>query len=248
MKGKRFVKDYVNGWLKRRGYRIALDRTVPSTHWLVHALENAQLKPNTVFDIGVAKGTPWLYDAFAQAKFYLVDPTKESLPHMQTLSRRLNAEIFNVALGEKPGSTEIIIREDADIGASSVFEEYGGHVVAERYSVPIERFDEKFNEFLRPAVCKVDVQGAELGVLRGMGVKLHDLDIIVVETSLIATLRGEAPEFGDVVDFFKSENWVLFDIVGMARRPLDSALAQIDAVFVPAHSPLRTDRRWKPDA
>jgi hypothetical protein len=33
--------------------------------------------------------------------------------------------------------------------------------------------------------------------------------------------------------------FVLFDIVAVNRRPLDLALAQMDAVFVPKTSPLR---------
>jgi len=28
--------------------------------------------PQTIFDVGVAKGTPWLYDAFPDAYFVLV--------------------------------------------------------------------------------------------------------------------------------------------------------------------------------
>jgi hypothetical protein len=37
----------------------------------------------TIFHIGVADGTPWLYETFPDAKSHLIDPTRESLPHMQ---------------------------------------------------------------------------------------------------------------------------------------------------------------------
>lgn len=59
--------------------------------------------PKTVIDIGVAYGTPDLYDAYPQAKYILVDPTRESLPHMQSISKRMNASILNIALGDKKG-------------------------------------------------------------------------------------------------------------------------------------------------
>ena len=77
------------------------------------------------------------------------------------------------------------------------------------------------------------------------GVKeiLPQIDIIIVETSLITTLKGEAPEFAAVCGFLKEQGFVLFDIVGIIRRPLDDALAQVDAVFVPEHSCLRCDKR-----
>jgi hypothetical protein len=38
--------------------------------------------------------------------------------------------------------------------------------------------------------------------------------------------------------------FVLCDIVAVNRRPLDLALAQMDAVFVPETSPVRRDHRW----
>ena len=81
-------------------------------------------------------------------------------------------------------------------------------------------------------------------VLRGMGKRIQEIDIFIVETSLIATLEGDAPEFAAITDHMHDHGFVLYDIVGMTRRPLDRALAQIDAVFVREVSPLRADRRW----
>jgi hypothetical protein len=37
----------------------------------------------------------------------------------------------------------------------------------------------------------------------------------------------------------------IYDIISLRRRPLDGALAQIDLVFVPDKSPLRSDHRWR---
>jgi hypothetical protein len=34
------------------------------------------------------------------------------------------------------------------------------------------------------------------------------------------------------------------DIIGLKRRPLDGATAQVDLLFVPETAPLRADRRW----
>ena len=39
--------------------------------------------------------------------------------------------------------------------------------------------------------------------------------------------------------------FVVADIVGMTRRPLDGATAQLDLLFLPEEdSPVRRDRRW----
>jgi FkbM family methyltransferase len=234
-------KRAINRILMRLGHRIDHDSIIPRFDRLASAINGAGLRPRTVFDIGVAAGTPWLYDAWPEAKYFLVDPTPQSLPVMRALSERINSEVLNFALGNLDGTAMIKIRGDHSV--SSLFDEVGEAEILEELEVPVRRFDSVMREFERPALLKMDVQGAEIMVLEGMGNRLQELDVVIVETSLIATLKG-GPEFGDVVALMKTSNFVLFDITGVLRRPLDQALAQIDAVFVPADSPLRCDHRW----
>jgi hypothetical protein len=80
-------------------------------------------------------------------------------------------------------------------------------------------------------------------VLEGMTGKLAELDALVVETSTIATVKGGA-EISAVVRFLSEHGFVVADIIGLKRRPLDGATAQVDLLFVPEGSPVRADRRW----
>ena len=107
----------------------------------------------------------------------------------------------------------------------------------------MRRFDSLFQDFARPALCKIDVQGAELMVLRGLGVRARAIDVVIVEASTISTLEG-APEIFDIVAEMRSLGFVIYDILGLRRRPLDNALAQVDLLFVPESSPFRADHRW----
>jgi FkbM family methyltransferase len=234
-------KRLINRFLATVGHRIDFSSIIPQFDRLVAHLDRAGLTPVTVFDIGVADGTPWIYNAYPDAKYFLIDPTPQSLPFMHSWAKRLNAEVLSVALGNSDGRVKIKVRPEHS--GSSIFEEVGEAEILEEVEVPIRRFDRVVNSFQRPALAKIDVQGAELMVLEGMGNRLQDLDCIIVETSLIATLHG-GPEFADVVALLKDGGFVLFDITGIVRRPLDQALAQIDAVFVPENSRLRSDHRW----
>lgn len=215
----------------------------PAPSWRIAAavLKRHGFQPRTIFDIGVAFGTFDLYREFPDAFYYLVDPTHESLPYMRHLAGQLDCEVLNVALADHDGELEIEIRDD--IQGSTFFEEVGPRTVRRREAVAVRRFDTLVGPFDRPALAKIDVQGSELTVLQGMGERIRDIDAIVVETSTLATIKS-GPEIGDVIAYLKSRGFVMFDLVGFGRRPLDGALAQLDALFVPDESPLRADRRW----
>ena len=109
--------------------------------------------------------------------------------------------------------------------------------------MPLRRFDRLFSAFERPALYKIDVQGAEMMVLAGMGDRIAEIDVFIVETSTIATVKDGA-EMAEVIGFMQQRGFVVADIVGLKRRPLDGATAQVDLMFVREDAPLRSDRRW----
>jgi FkbM family methyltransferase len=234
------VKRAINILLKSINHVVVHRDHVGSVDRFVSAVHRAGLSPKTVIDVGVAFGTPWLYEGFKGAKLHLVDPTRESLPHMQEISRRIGAEIHNIALGEKSGAMEIALRKT--IVHATLMKDVTGPEVTSRYAVPIVRFDELFPTVESPAFCKIDVEGAEMMVLRGMGEQIHSLDGIVVETSMIPLYEGGA-DFSELIQFMASNGFAFYDFAGVNRRPFDGALHQIDAFFVPNKSPLRV-RRW----
>ena len=235
------MKRRINALLRPTGHAFAHEGVVPSFERFAEHLRKYALAPAMVFDIGIAEGTPWLYEAFPTASYILCDPTRESLPHMQKWAKSLRAQIWHFALGEEETTLEINVRRE--IGGSTFFKEIGKSEITARYQVPVKRFDAVAGEIERPALCKIDVQGAELAVLRGMGERLRELDAVIVETSVIATIE-QGPELPEVMAFMRERDFTPFEIVGITRRPLDQALPQIDLVFVPEDSRLRSDRRW----
>jgi FkbM family methyltransferase len=222
---------------------VSIDRIsrAPSWEYTFHQLEKSGLRPRTVFDIGVARGTPWLYAAFPDATFHLIDPTRESLPFMERIAKRYKAHVHNIALADRNTEMEIVVR--GDIGCSALFEEVGEADVITRYMVPVRTFGQITQEFERPALVKIDVQGAEMLLLQGLVDRLAEIDAIIIEVSTIATVHG-GPEMAEVIGFFAKQDWSVADILSLGRRPLDGALAQVDLLFVPNDSPMRRDKRW----
>jgi FkbM family methyltransferase len=232
---------YLKDRLRRHIPRLPRRATAPSWRQSFRLLDRYGFRPNMVFDIGVAYGTFELYDAFPKAFYHLIDPTSESLHHMRRLERQLNCRIHQVALGDRDGEVDIEIRPD--IQAATLLEDTTAREVLRHDRVPMKRLDRLVNDIERPSLCKIDVQGAELMVLEGMTGCIESMDAVIVETSTIASLKG-GPEVHDIVHFMHGHGFVVSDILGMVRRPLDGATAQLDLLFLPQNSPMRADRRW----
>lgn len=57
--------------------------------------------PKTVFDIGVADGTPELYKAYSRAKFFLVDPVSDFKRALEEVPNQSACRVYRMAAGEK---------------------------------------------------------------------------------------------------------------------------------------------------
>jgi FkbM family methyltransferase len=235
-------KRAANTLLKKFGHAIEREGVIPSFDRFADMLADRGLEPKTIVDIGVAAGTPWLYRRWPDARYFLVDPTPQSLPHMTAWSKRLKADVMNCAFGEEEGQGKIKIR--ANHAGSSMYEEIGEAEIVEEVVVPVRRFDEMIPAGISlPLLVKIWVQGAELKVLRGMGKWFDRVEVIIVECVLLPTLK-DAPDFLETMCFMAQKNFYLYDFIAAQRRPLDGALHNVNGVFVPSTSCLREDRRW----
>ncbi|MGH8431171.1 MAG: FkbM family methyltransferase, partial [Solimonas sp.] len=187
-------KDFVRPFVARVRANVPGRTVAPSWEQSFRVLRRYGFRPATIFDIGVAYGTYELYWAFPDAYYHLIDPTPESLHHMRVLSRRLHCEIHPVALGDREGEATVEIRPD--IQGATLLEDVAPHEILRHDRVPLRRFDSLIGEIARPALAKIDVQGAELMVLEGMTGRMRSIDAFIVETSTIASLKG-GPEVHD---------------------------------------------------
>jgi FkbM family methyltransferase len=76
---------------------------------------------------------------------------------------------------------------------------------------------------------KLDVQGYELEVLRGAVRTMRDVQVALIECSLIPVNRG-APLIHEMIGYMCGSGFRVLDIAGQTRRH-DGALWQVDLVF-----------------
>lgn len=141
-------------------------------------------KVDGVVDVGVRRGTPWLYEVFPEARFVLVDP-QEGGETLLTV-RPADFVFVNKALGRAPG--RLTLNEQ---GAMSTFLErtsLTNVATRKRYEAEIVTLDAVIAEHL-PAQhsigIKIDTEGFELEVLGGLSAAAARVDFIVAEASVL---------------------------------------------------------------
>jgi FkbM family methyltransferase len=201
-------------------------------------LKSLGFEVHTVIDVGIAFGTSPIYDAFPRAKYFLVEPVAECRPVLEKLKQRLNAEYFLVAAGAENGEVKFNVHDD--ISGSSIFAQVEGQALdGEARPTPMRRLDSLLPKTLEhPIFLKVDTQGAEIEVLKGLGRRIAEIDLLILETTMMP-MRHNIPQFADIVRFCDEAGFAVYDVLEGHMRALDGALAQIDLAFVRKDSPLR---------
>jgi FkbM family methyltransferase len=216
--------------------------------FLAHVVR-LRFKPHTVIDVGVANGTPALYRAFPRSKHLLVEPLQEFEPVLQQICAKHDGTYVLAAAHEKPG--KLIIHVHAEmLHSSTAFRESDGVQVdglpREVAAITLDNVAAE-HSLPGPYVIKVDVQGAELLVLRGASKVMQEAELIILEVSLFQFYIGGA-EFFDVVNFMKRAGFVVYDLFDGHCRPSDGALAQVDVAFVKERGFFRQHHRYASEA
>jgi FkbM family methyltransferase len=196
-------------------------------------LRTLGFKPQTVIDVGVARETPELYEAFPEASLLLIEPLAEFEPFLKQICQRYNAQYVLAAAGESRGSATLNVHTD-QLDCSSLLKEVeGASVDGIPREVPVVTIDELCSEkgLKGPYLIKIDVQGAELKVLEGAARVLKETEVVILEVTLFGTMIG-GPQLANVVAYLKDRGFVVYDAWGFRYRPYDGALAQLDMAFV----------------
>jgi FkbM family methyltransferase len=204
------------------------------------------LSPRTVLDVGAAYGdwSAGCAGVFPAARYVLVEPLEEYAPFLERRLRELdNAVHLVTAVGAEPGEIELHVHPD--LVGSSTRPEREDAVEGERRPVRAARIDDLVAEAGAepPFLLKLDVQGAELDAIAGGERTLERCDAVVVEALLFEFYVG-GPQLADLVAALAARGFAVYDVVDLAYRPLDGALAQADLVLVRADGPLRADHRY----
>ena len=198
------------------------------------AIDHAQAQ--TLIDVGANKGQFSL--AFRamrpQAQIIAFEPLPDAAERFHRLfGRDPCVTLHRVALSDCRGETEFHVTDRSDSSSLLTPGEaqaaaFGVHE-SQIIRVPVRRLDEclDLHALPRPIMIKIDVQGAELLVLKGSA-RLEAADFIYVELSFIELYEGQ-PLFEEVAIYLAGRG---FDLAGVFNQVMTDRFGPTQADFL----------------
>ena len=240
---KKLIKDI----FRFMGYEIRgipRERTRMNFRSALQHLSNLKYSPNTVIDVGAARGTYELYETFPDAYHLLIEPLSENEPSLQEVCTKYKADYVIAAAGTSNHKTEINVHTIND-GSSILNKWEGEYADGSKREISVVTIDELVTQkqLSSPFMIKADVQGYELQVLKGAEKTLADTDVVILEARLFESYTG-APELFELLEVMKNYGFVTYDMTEFLFRPLDDAMMSMDIVFVKENSWLRQYKNY----
>jgi FkbM family methyltransferase len=187
------------------------------------------LAPATVIDVGVAAGTPELYEAFPHAYHVLIEPLREFEQSLKRIVAEYAGEYHLTAVGASEGSASL--RVDASPAMSSFLEPAvatrpdGG-----RREVPITTLDalQRKQGWTGPYGLKVDVEGYEHRVIEGAAGLLEQTEFVIAESSVSERFEGGIRS-DELIALMQGHGFAVADVLGAGTGRLG---AQADLLFL----------------
>jgi len=161
-----------------------------------------------VIDVGVADGTPDLYNRFPNAFLDLFEPHPKYQDELEaTVMRSRPGRLHRMGLGSVEGTAKLYLK--GRTGSSLGVDKGQGSI-----EVPVRRLDTvlEADSIRRPCLLKIDTEGYELEVLKGaVGIMQH-IDCVATELhfttpqlyrphDLITFLDGLGFEMSEMLDY-----------------------------------------------
>jgi FkbM family methyltransferase len=239
-------KSIINQCLSLAGLRVVNARWGPcGFRKSLRQLRERGVYPEGVIDVGASDGG-WSLECmkvFPDSKYLLIDPLPENKAKLERLaSARSKVTFWSGCLGAEAGTARLHTRGDQ----SSLFESRTFSVNQDSaVDVEVRTLDSFLGKGVAAhSLIKLDVQGAELDVLKGATRALESADVLLIEVSFrpfyqAATLAHE------VISFVGAAGFGIYDICTYVQRARDGQLNQSDIMFLKLNSPILKDDAWE---
>lgn len=228
------------GFLQWR-YGFRLRGTDPAWHrtsgWNPKNLRKTGLAPATLVDVGVARGTPGLYEAFPDAYLALVDPLREFEGDMRSVVAERPGEFHLTAVGAEEGSATIHVDPERPFASSLADPARRDQApgAAERFEhreVPVTTVDALLaaHGWQPPYGLKIDAEGFEHEVVLGAAKLLEQAQFVIAETWVTKRFEG-GDGLAEFVGLMRDRDFRLCDILDGQKTEVGGDVQWLDLMF-----------------
>lgn len=187
------TEDEARRYLRGRGLIAVADKESPAH------LRAYDFSPDLVIDVGVDHGTPFLYEAFPDTRFLLIDPRAESQAAVAAGNPPRHYDFACVALGPEVGEATLRIpvsakgTQGAMAGMRARTDAMAGQMAREEARVvPMVTLDSLTADRPGRIGLKIDTEGFEHDILLGAKETLTRCDFVILEFSVTRRFEGVA--------------------------------------------------------
>ncbi len=207
---------------------------------LLNLFRSMNIKLETIIDIGANRGmfTKTANYFFPEAKIIAFEPLKNCFAELINLKiNKSHIECYNLALSNSEEEKNIY-HSEYDY-SSSILEMDELHKNAFPYSAKYKeekimtaRLDDiiNINNYKRPILMKIDVQGYENYVIEGAIKTMKSIDYIICEMSF-QTLYKDQILFDDLYKIISNKGFKFLGPVTVNKHPITKIPLQIDGLF-----------------
>jgi FkbM family methyltransferase len=199
--------------------------------WDVASIQKRGMAPRTIIDVGAARGTEPLYEAFPDAFLVLVEPLAEFAEQIGEILAGRSGEWLQTAVGSHEGAKAMNLPSCL---FNSTFRDIQNEPeqAVESREVPVTTLDvlAAQKHWEPPFGLKLDVEGFEHHVLQGAHDLLAETQFVIVE--VLPTPRSKDDH--NMVEIFAllyEHGLELCDILAAPRPRVQREIAYMDALF-----------------
>jgi FkbM family methyltransferase len=218
----------------RVGRRADNEEYRRETGWRPENLRKPGFAPATVIDVGVARGTPNLYDAFSDAHLVLIEPLHEFEEDLKRICRRRGGEYALTAVGAAPGRAEIYVNPAMLFESSLLVNEWRPaeeHEALERREIEVTTLDALRAErgWKGPFGLKIDAEGYEHRVIEGAVALLEETEFVIAEVSITRPF-SEGHSFAGFIALMDRHGFSVHDLLDGLKRG-NGGVEFVDVMF-----------------
>ena len=199
--------------------------------------------PNIIIDVGAYKGdwTLRVAEIFPAAQFIMLEAQPDKEEYLKGVTQKISKAEYQITL---LGATNVEAVQFYKMETGSSIYSEQTDAKREVLSLRMKTLDSVALELNSQdkIFLKLDVQGAEIDVLKGATRIWDNMDFILLEASVL-NYNIDAPLVGDVFKFLGEKGFILFDICEQ-KRTANQVLMQVDLLFTKWNSKIRVETNF----